>query len=290
MRGMSKTPATLSTEIAMKANTHSGWFLLVEGDFDQSFWKSRVHPQWHLVNCGGKSNVLGVVQEYLAEERPWHLRTRCVALADRDYDELLGALMTTQPRLAYTDGNDLEMTLLHASDRQNPSVLDRLLEEWIDPNKIQLVRERLRMAAACFGCLRYLNALHAWGVDFVDDGIKIQHQAYFNFRELIIDENQLWGMFATKAGIRATEIETAIESPQLQTWRSGWKLIQAHDFLNLLAVAIKTFRRDDVSLAQSDEKHLQGQIRLTVRPQELQNTSMLQSIEFKAGGLRLLNT
>lgn len=288
MRGMSKTPATLSTEIAMKANTHSGWFLLVEGDFDQSFWKSRVHPQWHLVNCGGKSNVLGVVQEYLADEPSLHVYTRCVALADRDYDDLLGALMTTQPRLVYTDGNDLEMTLLHASDRQNPSVLDRLLEEWIDPNKIQLVRERLRMAAACFGCLRYLNAVHAWGGDF--DDVPIRHQAYFHFRDLIVDENQLKATFATKAGIHASEIETAMESAQLQTWRSGWALIQGHDFLSLLAVAIHAFRRDDVSLVQSDEKHLQGQIRLAVRPQELEHTRMLQSIEFKAGGLRLLKT
>ena len=286
MQGISKNPASLSSEIAMKANTHSGWFLLVEGDFDQRFWKSHIYPQWHLVNCGGKSNVLGVVQGYLADDVCRHVFTRCVALADRDCDELLGSLMTAHSRLVYTDGNDLEMTLLHARDQLNPDVLDRLLEEWIDPGKIQLVRELLRKAATCFGCLRYLNALHVGRVDF--DQLPIRHKSYFSNRELTFDENQLWIKFAELAGVSLSQIESTIQSDQLQAWRSGWRLIQGHDFLNLLAVAIAIFRRSDVSLVQSDEKHLQGQIRLSVRPQELQHTYMLKTIESMSNGLRLL--
>jgi hypothetical protein len=279
--GMSKTPLTISSEINMKANTHHGWFLLVEGDFDLRFWEHRVHTQWRLVHCGGKTNVLGAIRQH-------GLPSRCMALIDTDYDDLLGTMLLNHPRLVYTDGHDLEMTLLHLRDSAEPSVLRRLLNEWIDPAHIEMVDERLRIAATCFGCLRYLNARHQWDVDF-SKTMQIPHQAYFNHRELIFDEQQLWIAFAKKANLDVSQIETAFQSePALQTWRKGWDLIQAHDFLQLLAMAIRKFRRSDVSSAQMDEKYLQSQIRLSVRPEELRHTRMVQTIASKAGDVHLL--
>lgn len=279
--GMSKTPLTISSEINMKANTHHGWFLLIEGDFDLRFWEHRVHTQWHLVNCSGKTNVLGTIRQH-------GLPSRCMALVDKDYDDLLGTMLLNYPWLVYTDGHDLEMTLLHLHDSAEPSVLRRLLNEWIDPAHIEMVDERLRIAATCFGCLRYLNARHQWGVNFADT-MRIQHQAYFNHRELIFDEQQLWIAFAKKANLDVSQIETAFQSdPALQMWCKGWDLIQAHDFLQLLAIAIGAFRHKDASLVQMDEKHLQSLIRLSVRPEELRHTCMVQTIASKADGVRLL--
>ena len=111
MPAIAKTPAVLSSEVLIKSSGYSGWFILLEGDFDQQFLTARLNSSsLRPINCVGKSNVLGTLDLLTSTDQA----QKIVALADKDYDEILSRLRQSS-QLIYTDENDLEVTLLRLS-------------------------------------------------------------------------------------------------------------------------------------------------------------------------------
>lgn len=294
MSGLSKTPAVISSEIALKTS-HEGWFLLLEGDFDQRFWETRVQgSHWRLVNCGGKPNVLGVHALSLQGMPHNGALNRCVALVDKDFDELTGQWQPGAIRLTYTDQTDLETTLLQLTDVHGADTLDRLLAESIDPVKVaaferscgHTVRAHLLHVAARYGRLRGLAALEGWSVDF--GKLSILNGRYLNHQTLEWDDDALLDDFAAAVQLDRQSLLHRLADPRLNVPFPGWGLVQGHDLMRLLAAFINSAALRQAGGVSASEASLQRDLRLGIHAHELQQTRMVRSVAAHAGGQALI--
>ncbi|WP_460506438.1 hypothetical protein [Hydrogenophaga soli] len=294
MSGLSKTPAVISSEIALKSS-HAGWFLLVEGDFDQRFWETRVQPgHWRLVNCGGKPNALGVHALSLQGVPQPRQLTRCVVLVDKDFDELTGQWQPQSSRLVYTDHADLETTLFQLSDANGTDTLDRLLTESIDPVKAaaferargQSVRACLWHVATRYGRLRGLAALEGWSVDF--GRLPILHERYLNHQTLDWDDEALLSDFAAAVQLDRQTLAHRLADPRLNVQFPDWGLVQGHDLMRLLAAFINSAALKRTGGVSASEASLQRDLCLIVHAHELQQTRMVMGVVAHAGGQALI--
>lgn len=287
MAAIAKTPAVLSSEIFVKSSGYVGWFILLEGDFDQRFWGNRLNAS-HLkpINCVGKPNVLGTLD--LLTSR--HQTQNIVALVDKDYDEILSRL-SPFPQLVYTDENDLEVTLLRCPTNAIEPAIERILGESIDSNKRQTfetnmgysVTEHLRQMAANYGALRLINEQLQNGVNF--DSLPIRHRDFLDHANLRQNQAALQKAFvdaANKVGkvqLTAADLAEKIESHRVNGLFSGWALVQGHDLMQLLAITINSDAlKPQKGHRQVSEDSLARDLCLMIHKNDLQTTSMFQSV------------
>lgn len=297
MVAIAKTPAVLSSEILLKSSGYTGWFLLVEGDFDQRFWTSRLNEA-HLraINCVGKSNVLGTLDLLTSRNQA----QKIVALADKDYDEVLSRL-TQFPQLIYTDENDLEVTLLRCPSNAVRPAMERILCESVDNRKLQSfetsngysVVEHVRRMAASYGVLRLINEQMQSGVNF--DSLPIRHNRFLDYTTLQQNQTALQNAFVEtanqvgKAQLTAVDLTAKMESHRIGGLFSGWALVQGHDLMQLLAIAINSSAlRHDAGHRQVSEESLARDLCLMIHRNDLQTTRMFQSL-VKQGDLGRLS-
>ena len=146
-----KTPGTLVAEIKMNRMSHEGAFLLVEGQDDIRFWRSRHHAECELVDGEGKRNVIEGIQKLDATSF-----VGVLGIVDSDYDPLIGINIESE-NLLLTDAHDLECLLCRSS------ALDKVLAEYGNRPKIERfenetgddVRTGLLERALVFGRLRW---------------------------------------------------------------------------------------------------------------------------------------
>ena len=288
MASISKTPAVLSSEILIKSLGYNGWFILLEGDFDQRFWESRLNPvQLRPINCVGKPNVLGTLDLLTSTNQA----QKVVALADKDYDEILARLRKF-PQLIYTDDNDLEVTLLCAPHSAVEPTMQRILRESIDTEKLRSfearaghsVVEHLRRIVANYGALRLLNEKLQSGVNF--EGLPIRHNSFLDHTTLQQNQMALQSAFveaanqAGKVQITAVNLAREIELYQTNGVFSGWSLVQGHDLMQLLAIAINsTELRNEAGHRQVSEESLARDLCLMMHKNDLQTTAMFRGID-----------
>lgn len=267
----SRTPAILHAEILVKSSGFCGVFLAVEGDFDSKFWGSRIDVnQARIVNCGGKPNLLGLLDLY-----EQHNYQRLAAVVDADFDRLLGSLRALWC-LSYTDKCDLESTLVHSD------ALDRILAEYGDAQKIQhfesikghSVREHIRTISTCFGKLRFINAAQGYGVDFD----KLSTYKYIDKASWAFDEAKLIQEFLALAKI--TDEQLAVDKKTLlsQLACDEWGLVQGHDCMNILAIGLNSDVIGQTRQKSINQTELQKAFRLAFDPALLTSTKMYQDL------------
>lgn len=287
MVAIAKTPAVLSSEILLKSSGYAGWFILLEGDFDQRFWTSRLNaPHLRPINCVGKPNLLGTLD--LLTSR--HQAQNIVALADKDYDEILSRLRPFS-QLVYTDENDLEVTLLRCPSNAIAPAIERILGESVEASKRQTsevnmgysVTEHLRQMATNYGVLRLINEQLQSGVNF--DSLPIRHRNFLDHATLRQNQIALESAFVDavnhvgKVHLTAVDLAEKIELHRINGLFSGWALVQGHDLMQLLAIAINS---DALKLKaghrQASEESLARDLCLTIHRNDLQTTFMFQAL------------
>lgn len=283
MAAIRKTPAVISSEMLLKSADFIGWFLLLEGDFDQRFWSSRVNSNnLRLINCVGKSNVINTIE--LVIER--NQGANVAAIADKDYDKLLNRLIDLS-NLVYTDKNDLETTLTCCATNGFSSIAEKVLTESTDREKRQIfettngipVLEKLRLIAANYGVLRLINERLNCGVNF--DDIPIRHTDFLNHSDLNQNLVNLQAEFlqrvkaAGKANFSESDLLETLDSYRLTGLYAGWDLVQGHDYLQVLAAAINSNAlRYVTGFRQASEESLGRDLCLTVHSHDLMSTTM----------------
>lgn len=284
MAPIAKTPAILRSEILIKSSGYAGWFILLEGDFDQRFWESRLNlPYLKPINCVGKLNVLGTLGLLTSTNQA----QKIIALADKDYDEILVQLRQVS-QLVYTDENDLEVTLLRCSSSATEPAMDRILRESVDESKRKSfetnigysVVEHLRQMAASYGVLRLINERLQSGVNF--DHLPILHNSFIDHSTLQQNLAALQGAFvnavnqAGKIQLTTVDLAEQIEFHRQSGLFLGWALVQGHDLMQLLATAINSNALKDKT--QASEDSLARDLCLTIYKNDLQATVMFQKV------------
>jgi hypothetical protein len=290
MAAIAKTPAVLSSELLVKSAGYYGWFILLEGDFDQRFWAARLNPSnLKLINCVGKPNVLGTLDLLISTKQA----QKIVALADKDYDEIL-ARCRRYSQLFYTDKNDLEVTLLLCLVSRIEPAINRILGESVDASKVTLfeagigvsVVEHIRQIAANYGVLRLINQQLESGVSF--DGLPILHNDFLNHTTLMQSQATLESAFidavnqAGKVELTAAELLVKVESHRINGLFSGWSLVQGHDLIQLLATVINSHSlRLNTGHRQVSEESLARDLCLMIHHNDLGATAMFQGLHRK---------
>lgn len=287
MVAIAKTPAVLSSEILLKSSGYAGWFILLEGDFDQRFWASRLNfLNLRPINCVGKPNVLGTLDLLISRNRAQQI----VALADKDYDAVLARLRQFS-QLFYTDENDLEVTLLRCPSGALEPAMKRILKESVDSEKLRSfeahagysIVEQLRRMAANYGVLRLVNERLQSGVNF--DHLPIRHNNFLDHTTLQQNQTALQSAFvdaanqAGKVQITAIDLANEIELHRISGLLSGWALAQGHDLMQLLAIAINSGAlRYAAGHRQASEESLARDLCLMIHRNDLQTTTMFQGL------------
>lgn len=136
--------------------------LLVEGPADKRLLTRVASERLVAFICGTRNNV----KEVLSRTRDIAV-DRVAGLIDRDFDDYYEMECSPDPLMFTFSGADLEAHLI-----EGPWFED-LLEEIASIEKVQAlggmprVREMVTYPARCVGLLRRGNAVHGWGVDFV---------------------------------------------------------------------------------------------------------------------------
>ncbi len=287
MVAIAKTPAVLSSEILLKSSGYTGLFVLLEGDFDQRFWASRLNSLYlRPINCVGKPNVLDTLELLISKNQA----QKIVALADKDYDEVLMRLRQ-RPRLFYTDENDLEVTLLRCPTNVVNNAIEKIFRESVDSEKFQSferhaghsVVEQLRRMAADYGVLRLINEQLQSGVNF--DSLPIRHSHFLDHATLQQDQTALQNGFVNAVNQAGrVQITTDVLRNQIVLHRdsglfSGWALVQGHDLMQLLATAINSVcLRHNAGHRQVSEESLARDLCLMIHHNDLQSTAMFQGL------------
>lgn len=287
MVAIAKTPAVLSSEILLKSSGYAGWFILLEGDFDQRFWTSRLNTlNLKLINCVGKPNVLGTLDWLILRNQA----QKIVALVDKDYDEVLGRLRQLS-QLAYTDENDLEVTLLRCPSSAVKPAIEIILSESVDSGKLRSFEERaghsvvehLRRMAMNYGVLRLINEQLQSGVNF--DQLPIRHNRFLDHTTLHQNQTALQGAFVdivNQVGhvqLTVDELLKKIDLHRISGRFSVWALVQGHDLMQLLAIAINSgVLRHEAGHRQVSEESLARDLCLMIHRNDLQTTAMFQGL------------
>lgn len=161
---VARTAGDIIAEIKMSRTAFKGSFLLLEGDEDIKFWRSRDidAKTCQFVLAGGKSTVLKAIEEIDRNNLKGVL-----AIVDDDCDSVRGIALASV-NLIRTETRDLETLMLSSR------ALERLLDQLGDAEKIAILEQqearRIRdvfiSRALIFGQIRYLSLARAWGIRF----------------------------------------------------------------------------------------------------------------------------
>jgi|GEM_PF-3336580 hypothetical protein len=165
---MMQSPKRVTAMIRMARQKDSrGTFLLVEGDSDNSFYKSMISKnRAHIVPMSGKEAVL----EGISRVNKAGIRG-VIAIVDSDYDRILGQ-MEKIDNLFYTDTTDIETMLLSSGAyKQFESMFgnaDRIAS--FEKQRRRSLYQCMRDIGAGIGCLRMVNARESFCMKFPDVG------------------------------------------------------------------------------------------------------------------------
>lgn len=280
-----KTSQALASEIHIKALDNPAHFLLLEGDFDLRFWETRLnHAVLRPVECGGKATVLATLNHLHGQavvQRVW-------GLVDADFDRLLGH--TQPPRVVLTDASDLETTLLLLQcSMPTQTNMERLLAVGVDADKRNAFEQQkgcslleyVRRTALQFGVLRLLNEQHGWCVSF--DKISVRNQQWFDSASLTwrtADLHQAFLGQLREAGhpVDQQGLTAQMAACEERGWCSGWKLVQGHDLMAVLAEIMNSaLLRRAKGHQQVSEASLQRDLQL-MHWQDVQTCQMVREL------------
>ena len=229
---ISRTIGDVTAEMLMSRSAFDGSLLVLEGDEDAKFWKTRTTSSaaCQLVLAGSKRTAIGsVIKIYELNQ------TGILAIVDDDHDSVLG-LPLPFPNIIRTETCDIEALMLRSA------ALESLLRELGDDTKIsqiermegQTIREALLSRGLIFGQLRYLNTLNNWNVSF--EGMSpyrfVDTSSWGLERAAIIQE-----ICRQVPSLSLVELENQLTA--LQTY-DKWSLLHGKDTLSVLAVGLRS--------------------------------------------------
>jgi hypothetical protein len=215
----------------MSRSAFRGSLLVLEGDEDVRFWKSRIanHSVCQIIQAGSKPTVIGAVvkADGLNEQG-------ILGIIDDDCDSCRGLSMPSV-NLIRTETRDIETLML------STSAFDSVLYELGDETKIAAleqsegrnIRDAFISRALIFGQLRYLNALNSWNVSF--DRIspyKFAQPLSWSFDKVAI----LQEISAQICGLTAQDLEESLAALELT---NPWSVLHGKDSLNVLAIGLR---------------------------------------------------
>ncbi|MEZ5672811.1 MAG: DUF4435 domain-containing protein [Thiotrichaceae bacterium] len=230
-----KDANSLVAEIEMMRTTHRGSFLLIEGDDDSKFWKTRIADQkCEIIICGGKKHVIMVIEKLIKNKK----MSGILGVVDDDFDSLEGKTRDS-PNLIATETHDLECLLLCSQ------AFEKVLAEYGNSGKIKQfkqveardLRESLLMRGVVFGRLRWLSLKHCFKINFdrlppnkfINDDWRVDETSLFNNMIQILNQS---GHTLTN-----DQLNDLIHS--LPHDADLWKMCQGHDLISILAIAFR---------------------------------------------------
>ena len=283
-----KSAQSIKSELLIKAQDSTHYFLLLEGDFDLRFWEEHLNRQAiKPVECSGKPVLLQVF--VLLDGDP--LENRVLGLVDADFDRLLNNTLP-HPNLVHTDKNDLETSLLSLQvNTSNQTMLEKLIVHSVEQAKKQVFEESqgLRLdqyilsIARQFGTLRYLNHCHQWNVDF--KRISVLNNQWMDSQTLTLRSAALHEAIRKEIAnkIDLATLQTRIQECLKQYSLKYWELVQGHDLMKLTALVFNSaLLCKNSGHIHVSETSLQRDLRLMVRWEDMQACQMVQTIQLKA--------
>lgn len=226
---VTRTVGDVVAEILMSRVAFAGSLLVLEGDDDARFWRTRTlgSSDCQFVLGGSKRTVTEAV---LALEGG--KQNGILGIVDDDYDSLMGRPIPSV-NLIRTETRDME-TLMLGSEAFN-----RVLGELGDAAKIDILEQREGRSiheafisrALLFGQLRYLNAAHNWNVAFKSPW-RFADVASWSFnRTVILQEvaDQIHGL--TTADLEGHLANVPVANP--------WLVLHGKDSLDVLAIGFR---------------------------------------------------
>ena len=262
---MSKTGGIVVAEIKMIATSFDGHFLMIEGDDDSKFWKTRIdRNNCQLVITQGKDHLLDA-SKLLDNSR----FTKALGVVDLDYDWSSG--VTYSSRIQSTDLHDIEMMMLDSD------ALDKVLVEHGDAEKIQRFESREQMSvfdalmerALPFGLLRWYNYLHLKSTSVCFDDLRPYR--FVDKNNWILDVEALQSEFVKQASCRSSSFDIN----HLMRWLSiadgdPRLIVQGHDALCILAQGLKSV----LGNAQFSDSALAKSFRLAYEQTRFEKTNL----------------
>lgn len=224
-----KTPGIVVAEIEMLRAAEQTTGFIVEGHDDSRFWKARTVPQKvTVVDCEGKTNLIEVARH--ASEAG---KNYVVGVYDADFDYLENVRYYPE-RLAITDENDLEITLLRSP------CLGRFLDHFAETDKVKAfessirstVCEHIASIARKFGELRFINHQNRLGINFDF----LSPYRFVSVESWSLNLGELHQQFLQLAGWTQDDLDPHL----FGLARFGnWTLSQGHDCIKILTQGMK---------------------------------------------------
>lgn len=223
-----KSPDIIVSEITMSRRLNASSILLLEGETDISFWRSRVDAdRSELVEAKGKNNLLGAIT-LLDSERV----AGVLGVIDDDRDSL-GGRRPTSPNVAVTDTADLECLLLRSS------AWHRLLAEFGDARKLKAFRantsdprDALLARGIVFGRLRWWAQRESRPVPSDAFG---PHR-FIDVATWTVREDALYESVAAAAALPPADLRAGVAAlPAIDPWQ----VCRGHDLMILLMLGLE---------------------------------------------------
>lgn len=228
---VTRTIGDVVSEILMSRSAFGGSFLVLEGDTDIKFWKTRVVARNHcqFVLAGSKPTVIDAVIRANGLKQ-----SGILGIVDDDFDSLLGRVVPSV-NVIRTDTRDLETLMLSSI------VFNRILNELADGSKVYSL-ERNEKRDICeafvarsliFGQLRWLSAMHNWNVAFD----RLSPWKFADVHAWSFDTEAILQDFRKQVhGLSPANLEGYLASLPAA---NPWCVLHGKDSLNVLAIGLR---------------------------------------------------
>lgn len=265
MQGTSRNVGDVIAEIKMIATQFSGCFVIVEGASDSKFISPKIlKNNCEIVICGSKTVAIEATK--ISNKK----NNKALGIIDDDFDATLN-ICHGSTDLINTETHDIETLLLSSS------ALDRIIGEYADLSKLNNFlakegsdfRSALIKRALPFGRYRLINAIHNLGVPFAE---VFSPWKYINVPTWSVDTAKLEEDFVA---ISKMDVATIRKLDQELPQIPAWNLIQGHDAMAVLAIAMRSILCAKFSCS---EAHLCKDLRLAFDNSSFQKTNMFAEI------------
>lgn len=259
--GWGRSAADIVAEIEMVRTNFRGGFLVVEGDSDERFFRSRLSENSYVVIADGKRNVETAFS--ILDLDPSHLRTLAVGVVDEDYDWLTGHNVLSR-NIVKMDPRDLEGLLLRSS------ALSSVLAEFATASSVEVfqaatggsIRDALISRADIFGRIRMVSAL---GPQVCLKSLKPQR--FCNVSTWSYDVSAIKAE-AVRLGV-AQNVAALDRSISALSAPSSWHVVRGHDAIDVLVGGLKGVLGGKASVGERDVERV---LRQALQDSELRSS------------------
>jgi len=226
-----RSASNFALSIRLKRQSHSGSFLIVEGNDDRHFFENFVDANHCKITvASGKDYVIEVIT--ILESEGF---SGILGIVDADLDHIVG-YRTSSENIVILETVDLEALLIRSP------ALDRVLLEFGSPEKIEKlendVRDILVNAAVWIGCLRLYSLRQ--NLNFKFKGIKYNKFIDRKFLSIRIQElvQQVLN-HSRRNDLPADQIVVALNSVQ-KLLDNHWYVCHGKDMIEILSLGLSS--------------------------------------------------